>query len=67
MVANSGFLPKNLYVQVDGGPENANKMVLAVLTYLMAKRVGGCQKIFVTRLPVGHTHEVNLPYEIHFF
>jgi hypothetical protein len=44
-------------VQVDGGPENANKLVLAVLSFLLAKRVGGLQKIVLTRLPVGHTHE----------
>ena len=62
-----GVLPKTIYVQVDGGPENANKLVLAVLTYLMTKRIGGCQKMFVTRLPVGHTHEVSSPSKTHFF
>lgn len=46
-----------MYVQIDGGPENANKLVLAVLSFLVAKRVGGIQRIVLTRLPVGHTHE----------
>ena len=36
---------------------NANKLVLVVLSFLLAKRVGGLQKIVLTRLPVGHTHE----------
>ena len=31
---------------------NANKLVLAVLSFLLAKRVGGLQKIVLTRLPV---------------
>ena len=52
-----GKLPETLFVQVDGGAENANKLVLAVLSYLVAKRVLGLQKIVLTRLPVGHTHE----------
>ena len=52
-----GKLPKTLFVQIDGGAENANKLVLAVLSYLLAKRVCGLEKIVLTRLPVGHTHE----------
>jgi hypothetical protein len=54
---SNGRLPPTLYVQVDGGPENANKLVWAVLSFLIAKRVGGLQKIVLTRMPVGHTHE----------
>ena len=50
-------LPETLHVQVDGGKENANKYVLAVLSYLLAVRFGGVRKIIITRLPVGHTHE----------
>lgn len=57
MDPDTGQLPHTLYVQVDGGPENANKLVLAVLSFLVAKRVGGLCKIVLTRLPVGHTHE----------
>ena len=52
-----GRLPPVLNVQIDGGPENANKLVLAVLSYLVIKRVCGLERIVLTRLPVGHTHE----------
>lgn len=52
-----GKLPETLFVQVDGGPENANKLVLAVLSYFVAKQVCGLKKIVYSRLPVGHTHE----------
>jgi hypothetical protein len=52
-----GRLPPVLNVQIDGGPENANKLVLAVLSYLVIKHVCGLQHIVLTRLPVGHTHE----------
>ena len=51
-------LPETLYIQVDGGAENANSLLLKVISLLVARRVGGIQKIVVTRLPVGHTHEV---------
>lgn len=44
-------------MQIDGGSENANKTVLAVLEYLIFKGVGGVTEIIVSRLPVGHTHE----------
>jgi hypothetical protein len=46
--------PEELYVQVDGGSENANKYVLAMLEYLVVQRV--CRIIYFTRLPRGHTH-----------
>lgn len=52
---NGGRLPTEIYVQVDGGGENANQYVLAVLELLVSKRVA--QKIYYTRLPTGHTHE----------
>ena len=48
-------LPRKLYIQVDGGPENANKYVLSMLEVLTSKRV--CKDIVITRLPTGHTHE----------
>ena len=48
-------LPRKLYIQVDGGPENANKYVLSMIELLISKRV--CKEIFLTRLPTGHTHE----------
>lgn len=51
----NGFYPEELYVQVDGGSENANKYVLASLEILVSKRV--VRKIIFSRLPTGHTHE----------
>jgi hypothetical protein len=42
-------------MQIDGGPENANKYVLALCEFLVARRLTGA--VFLTRLPVGHTHE----------
>ena len=47
--------PQIWYIQIDGGSENANKYLLAALEYIVAKRL--VQKIVLTRLPVGHTHE----------
>ena len=52
------FIPPTVYVQIDGGPDLANKTFYAVMSLLVARRVGGINKIVVTRLPVGHTHEV---------
>lgn len=49
------YFPDTLYVQVDGGAENANKYVLAMLELLVVKRV--CKEVWYTRLPTGHTHE----------
>ena len=48
-------LPRVLYHQIDGGPENANVEFLAVCALLVA--CGVFDKIVLTRLPVGHTHE----------
>lgn len=50
-----GGYPEKLYIQVDGGCENANKYVLALMDLLVVKRV--CREIWYTRLPTGHTHE----------
>jgi hypothetical protein len=44
-----------LYLQVDGGSENANKYLLALLELLVSKRM--IREIHYTRLPTGHTHE----------
>lgn len=49
------YYPETLYVQLDGGPENANKYVLAMLELLVVKRI--CKEVWYTRLPTGHTHE----------
>jgi hypothetical protein len=50
-----GKLPDTIYHQIDGGPENIAKTVLAVSELLVAKRL--TKKVVLTRLPVGHTHE----------
>jgi hypothetical protein len=54
------FLPPTIYIQIDGGPDLANKSFYAIMTLLVARQVGGVKKIVVTRLPVGHTHEVRI-------
>lgn len=51
----NGALPPTVYIQVDGGSENANKCTLAMCELLVARRL--CTKVVLTRLPVGHTHE----------
>ena len=43
--------PDELYIQVDGGAENANKYVLAALELLVVQRV--VKKIVFSRLPTG--------------
>lgn len=55
--SKNNTLPPTVYVQIDGGSENVNKTVLAMLALLVAKRVGGLRALVLTRLPVGHTHE----------
>jgi hypothetical protein len=47
--------PEILFVQVDGGSENANKYVLAFLELLVSECI--IKEAWYTRLPVGHTHE----------
>ena len=54
-VKKYGKIPDTLYLQVDGGPENANQYMLAFCELLIAK--GVAKEVFLTRLPVGHTHE----------
>ena len=44
-----------MYIQIDGGPENANTTLLGWLQLLVAKRI--VPEILLTRLSVGHTHE----------
>jgi hypothetical protein len=50
-----GKYPEVLYLQVDGGCENANSHVLSMLELLVVKRM--CREVYFTRLPTGHTHE----------
>ena len=42
--------PEEIYLQLDGGLENANKYMLAACEFLVSK-------IVVSRLPTGHTYE----------
>lgn len=51
----TGKLPDTVYLQVDGGSENANKYLLCTCELLIIRRL--CAKVVLTRLPVGHTHE----------
>lgn len=49
------LFPEEIYIQVDGGSENANQYLLAMLELLVVKRM--VRKIVYSRLPTGHTHE----------
>jgi len=55
--ANESRLQDVIYHQTDGGSENANWETLALAELLIIK--GLTKKVVITRLPVGHTHEVN--------
>lgn len=48
---NDGRYPEEIYLQVDGGSENANQFVLALCELLVAKRM--TRVMYYTRLPVG--------------
>ena len=52
---SSGSLPRTLYVQVDGGPENANYWFLAWMEILIAIEIG-IEEIWICRMRPGHTH-----------
>jgi hypothetical protein len=54
-MSKTGRLPDTVYIQIDGGSENANKYLLAICEILVS--LNWCKRIFLTRLPVGHTHE----------
>ena len=54
-VRKHGYYPTKIYVQVDGGCENANQFVLHHLEHLVSKRIA--REIWYTRLPTGHTHD----------
>jgi hypothetical protein len=47
--------PEELIIQLDGGAENANRYVLAMLELIVTKKM--VRVITSTRLPTGHTHE----------
>ena len=48
--------PEEVYVQVDGGSENANKYVLACLEYLVCKRLAKVVEFFF------YLHNINNDY-----
>jgi len=52
--ANNGSLPSTVFYQMDGGPDNANRHVLAIAELLVARRL--TRKVVVSRLLVGHSH-----------
>ena len=47
--------PDKLYYQVDGGSENTAKVMFGIAELIVAK--GLAKDFYITRLPVGHTHE----------
>ena len=49
-----GNYPEEVFLQIDGGPENISTEFLAMLELLVHKRL--TRKIMYTRLPTGHTH-----------
>jgi len=51
----NGYYPEEIFLQVDGGSENANQYLLAMLELLVVKRVA--REVYYTRLPTGHTHD----------
>ncbi len=53
--AHTNRFPDEIYLQVDGGSENANKYLLALCELFVIKRF--CKVFLYTRLPTGHTHE----------
>ena len=54
-LASGGKLPGTLFIQVDGGSENANYWVLAWMEIIIALDIG-ITEIWLCRMRVGHTH-----------
>ena len=50
-----GKFPDIIFIQCDGGSEDANQYLLALLEFIFIKRMA--KKVILTRLPVGHTHD----------
>ena len=51
----SGKLPRTVYIQIDGGSENANYFVLAWMEILIFLNLGA-DEIWVSRMRSGHNH-----------
>ena len=56
IVNEKGSLPDTIYMQIDGGPENANATMIGLAELLVHR--GVTKRVYITRLPPGHTHEV---------
>jgi hypothetical protein len=52
---HQGLFPEVIFLQIDGGSENANVCLLSMCELLVHKRIAS--EIWVIRLPTGHTHE----------
>lgn len=48
-------LPETVFIQIDGGPENVSKSMIAMCEILVARKI--VKRIILSRLMVGHTHE----------
>jgi hypothetical protein len=55
IVEAQGSLPDTIYMQIDGGPENANAYMLGLAELMVHRQL--TKRIYLTRLPPGHTHE----------
>jgi hypothetical protein len=53
IVANGNRCPDELFLNIDGGPENNNELVLTLMAYLVTVGVVR-RRIVVTRFPAGH-------------
>jgi len=51
----NGYWPTEVFAQIDGGAEFANRALLAGCEWLVAQRK--VKVLTYTRLPTGHTHE----------
>ena len=51
----NGKLPRTVFIQIDGGSENANYAVLAWMEIIISLEIGA-EEIWVCRLRVGHNH-----------
>lgn len=54
-IQNCTDFPRHLMLQIDGGPENTSKTFYGLCESLV--KLGVFDRIDVSRLPVGHTHE----------
>ena len=54
-ITNDEIFPRYLFLQIDGGAENTAKEFYGFCEYLVREEI--FDKVEVSRLPVGHTHE----------